>query len=213
MRPIKTRCRPAAPWRSTATDFPPPSRRRWTSHPLITLERGEVALAARRLGQRHHRDRPSHLARSCRAPSATLTGEEQLAFFDAIAPIVHRDSIDLDQAWFQSRYDKAGPGGSGADYINCPLTREQYDVFVDALTRRRQSLVSRLGSLHALFRRLPADRGDGRARPRNLAPRADEAVRPDQSACAGREALRGGAAAPGQQARHACSTWSAFRPS
>src|SRR6187551_1109199 len=62
-----------------------------------------------------------------------LTGEQQLAFFDAIAPIVHRDSIDLDQAWFQSRYDNAGPGGSGADYINCPLTREEYEAFVAAL--------------------------------------------------------------------------------
>src|SRR5499433_3745360 len=61
------------------------------------------------------------------------TGEDALAFFDAIAPIVHRDSIDMDVAWFQSRYDKAGPGGSGADYINCPLTREQYEAFVDAL--------------------------------------------------------------------------------
>jgi methylenetetrahydrofolate--tRNA-(uracil-5-)-methyltransferase len=61
------------------------------------------------------------------------TGEDALAFFDAIAPIVHRDSIDLTKAWFQSRYDKEGPGGSGADYINCPLTREQYDSFVDAL--------------------------------------------------------------------------------
>ena len=63
----------------------------------------------------------------------TLTGEDALAFFDAIAPIVHRDTIDFDIVWFQSRYDKAGPGGSGADYINCPLTREQYDAFVDAL--------------------------------------------------------------------------------
>ena len=61
------------------------------------------------------------------------TGEDALAFFDAIAPIVHRDSVDLDTAWFQSRYDKAGPGGDGADYINCPLTRDQYDAFVDAL--------------------------------------------------------------------------------
>jgi methylenetetrahydrofolate--tRNA-(uracil-5-)-methyltransferase len=61
------------------------------------------------------------------------TGENSLAFFDAIAPIVHRDSIDLDTAWFQSRYDKAGPGGGSADYINCPLTRAQYDAFVDAL--------------------------------------------------------------------------------
>jgi methylenetetrahydrofolate--tRNA-(uracil-5-)-methyltransferase len=63
----------------------------------------------------------------------TATGEDALAFFDAIAPIVHRDSIDLRLAWFQSRYDKAGPGGDGADYINCPLSREQYDAFVAAL--------------------------------------------------------------------------------
>jgi methylenetetrahydrofolate--tRNA-(uracil-5-)-methyltransferase len=62
-----------------------------------------------------------------------LTGERQLAFFDAIAPIVHFESIDMDIAWFQSRYDKAGPGGSGADYINCPMTREEYDAFLDAL--------------------------------------------------------------------------------
>src|SRR5580693_219802 len=63
----------------------------------------------------------------------SLSGEAALAFFDAIAPIVHRDSIDFDTAWFQSRYDKAGPGGSGADYINCPLTREQYDAFIDSV--------------------------------------------------------------------------------
>ena len=62
-----------------------------------------------------------------------LTGEAELAFFDAIAPIVHRESIDMDKAWFQSRYDKAGPGGTGADYINCPLDRDQYEGFVNAL--------------------------------------------------------------------------------
>jgi len=62
-----------------------------------------------------------------------LSGQAALAFFDAIAPIVHRDSIDFDIAWFQSRYDKEGPGGTGAHYINCPLTRDQYDAFVDAL--------------------------------------------------------------------------------
>jgi methylenetetrahydrofolate--tRNA-(uracil-5-)-methyltransferase len=59
----------------------------------------------------------------------TLTGEDALAFFDAIAPIVHRDSIDFTKAWFQSRYDK----GDGTDYVNCPLDREQYDAFLDAL--------------------------------------------------------------------------------
>jgi methylenetetrahydrofolate--tRNA-(uracil-5-)-methyltransferase len=63
----------------------------------------------------------------------SLTGEAELAFYDAIAPIVHAESIDMDKAWFQSRYDKAGPGGTGADYINCPLDREQYDAFIDAL--------------------------------------------------------------------------------
>jgi len=61
------------------------------------------------------------------------TGSDALAFFDAIAPIIHRDSIDMSKAWFQSRYDKVGPEGSGADYINCPLSREQYEAFIDAL--------------------------------------------------------------------------------
>ena len=62
-----------------------------------------------------------------------LTGEAELSFFDAIAPIVHRDTINMDKAWFQSRYDKAGPGGTGADYINCPLSKEEYEAFIDAL--------------------------------------------------------------------------------
>lgn len=62
-----------------------------------------------------------------------LTGETALAFFDAIAPIVHKDTIDFDIAWYQSRYDKQGPGGTGADYINCPLERDQYEEFIKAL--------------------------------------------------------------------------------
>jgi methylenetetrahydrofolate--tRNA-(uracil-5-)-methyltransferase len=103
-----------------------------TAHPLIRLERGEIA---------HPPDDWDSVivatgpltSPDLAAIIATLTGQEQLAFFDSIAPIVHRDSIDLGQAWFQSRYDKAGPGGSGADYINCPLSREKYDAFVDAL--------------------------------------------------------------------------------
>ena len=73
-------------------------------------------------------------------------GEDQLAFFDAIAPIVHRESIDLEIAWFQSRYDKEGPGGGTADYINCPLDREQYDAFLDALLAAREGRASRSGS-------------------------------------------------------------------
>ena len=102
------------------------------AQPLITLERGEVVLPPEDWDSVIIATGPltsPDLAATVRA----LTGEDALAFFDAIAPIVHRDSIDLEQAWFQSRYDKAGPGGSGADYINCPLSREQYDAFIDAL--------------------------------------------------------------------------------
>ena len=62
-----------------------------------------------------------------------LTGEGELAFFDAIAPIVHRDSIDFDVAWMQSRYDKEGPGGDKAAYVNCPMDQAQYEAFIDAL--------------------------------------------------------------------------------
>jgi methylenetetrahydrofolate--tRNA-(uracil-5-)-methyltransferase len=102
------------------------------AEPLIEIRRDEVALPPQEWDQVVIATGPltsPALAEAIR----TLTGEDALAFFDAIAPIVHRDSIDMSVAWFQSRYDKAGPGGSGADYINCPLTREQYDAFVDAL--------------------------------------------------------------------------------
>ncbi|MBV1702365.1 MAG: methylenetetrahydrofolate--tRNA-(uracil(54)-C(5))-methyltransferase (FADH(2)-oxidizing) TrmFO [Hyphomicrobiales bacterium] len=103
------------------------------AHPLITLVRDEVAglppadwdnviIATGPLTS------PS-LAEAIHA----LSGEGALAFFDAIAPIVYRESINMDKAWFQSRYDKVGPGGNGADYINCPLDKAQYEAFVDAL--------------------------------------------------------------------------------
>jgi methylenetetrahydrofolate--tRNA-(uracil-5-)-methyltransferase len=103
------------------------------AHPLVTIERAEVA------GLPPAEWRSVIIATGPLTSPAlataiqTLTGEKELAFFDAIAPIVHRDSIDMDVAWFQSRYDKAGPGGTGADYLNCPMTKEQYDAFVDAL--------------------------------------------------------------------------------
>ncbi len=67
------------------------------------------------------------------ASIAEATGSDQLAFFDAIAPIVHRDSIDFSVAWFQSRYDKKGPGGGDADYINLPMDQTQYQAFIAAL--------------------------------------------------------------------------------
>ncbi len=63
----------------------------------------------------------------------SFTGEDSLAFFDAIAPIVHADSIDFDIAWMQSRYDKEGPAGDKAAYVNCPLDEAQYNGFIAAL--------------------------------------------------------------------------------
>src|SRR6185437_864322 len=102
------------------------------AHPLISVERGEVVLAPDEWDSVIVATGPL-TSPDLAAAIRKLTGEDSLAFFDAIAPIVHLDSIDLTQAWFQSRYDKAGPGGSGADYINCPLSREQYEAFVDAL--------------------------------------------------------------------------------
>jgi methylenetetrahydrofolate--tRNA-(uracil-5-)-methyltransferase len=68
-----------------------------------------------------------------------LTGEAELAFFDAIAPIVHAETIDMSVCWRQSRYDKAGPGGGGADYINCPLDKTQYEAFIAALHAAEKS--------------------------------------------------------------------------
>src|ERR1043165_4421423 len=102
------------------------------AHPLIAIRREEIAFPPADWDSVIVATGPltsPALAQSVRK----LTGEDALAFFDAIAPIVHRDSIDMSVAWFQSRYEKAGPGGSGADYVNCPLTRVQYEAFVDAL--------------------------------------------------------------------------------
>jgi len=103
------------------------------SHPLIEIRREEIAGLPPQ-----HWDAVILATGPLTSPALAhaiqeITGEEALAFFDAIAPIAHRDSIDLSIAWFQSRYDKRGPGGTGADYINCPLHRDQYEAFVDAL--------------------------------------------------------------------------------
>ncbi|MDN2564800.1 methylenetetrahydrofolate--tRNA-(uracil(54)-C(5))-methyltransferase (FADH(2)-oxidizing) TrmFO [Aquibium sp. A9E412] len=102
-------------------------------HPLITVERGEVdGLPPESWDQAIVATGPltsPALAEAIRQ----ATGADALAFFDAIAPIVHFDTIDMETAWFQSRYDKVGPGGTGKDYINCPLDRAQYEAFVAAL--------------------------------------------------------------------------------
>lgn len=103
------------------------------AHPLITLERGEVAdLPPADWDQVIVATGPLTSAALARAIQAE-TGEEELAFFDAIAPILYRDSINFDTVWFQSRYDKVGPGGDGKDYINCPMDRPQYEAFIAEL--------------------------------------------------------------------------------
>ncbi|MEZ5811297.1 MAG: methylenetetrahydrofolate--tRNA-(uracil(54)-C(5))-methyltransferase (FADH(2)-oxidizing) TrmFO [Rhizobiaceae bacterium] len=106
---------------------------RLEAHPLVTIAREEVSgLPPADWDQAIVATGPltsPSLAESIRG----ATGEEALAFFDAIAPIVHFDTIDMDIAWFQSRYDKVGPGGTGKDYINCPMDKAQYDAFVAAL--------------------------------------------------------------------------------
>ncbi|EHS49050.1 Methylenetetrahydrofolate--tRNA-(uracil-5-)-methyltransferase trmFO [Rhizobium sp. PDO1-076] len=102
-------------------------------HPLITVVREEIAgLPPEDWDQAIIATGPltsPDLAEAIRAK----TGEDALAFFDAIAPIVHRDSINMDICWYQSRYDKVGPGGTGKDYINCPMDEAQYNAFLDAL--------------------------------------------------------------------------------
>ena len=105
---------------------------RLAAHPLIEVERGEVTEIPDEWDNVIIATGPltsPALAEMVR----NLGGEEDLAFFDAIAPIVHFDSIDMDVAWFQSRYDKATDGGDGKDYINCPMDKAQYETFIDAL--------------------------------------------------------------------------------
>ena len=102
--------------------------------PLVTIERGEVAGLPPA-----HWDQVIVATGPLTSPALSQaildrTGEDALAFFDAIAPIVHKDSIDFDTAWFQSRYDKGlSADGDNADYINCPLNQDQYDAFIAAL--------------------------------------------------------------------------------
>lgn len=106
---------------------------RLESHTLVTIERGEVAGLPPEAWDSVIISTGPLTSPALAEAIRGLTGEGELAFFDAIAPIVHRESINMDIAWFQSRYDKAGPGGTGADYINCPLDKEQYEAFVAAL--------------------------------------------------------------------------------
>jgi methylenetetrahydrofolate--tRNA-(uracil-5-)-methyltransferase len=106
---------------------------RLEAHPLVTILREEVAgLPPQDWDQAIIATGPL-TAPALAEAIAKETGADALAFFDAIAPIVHFDTIDFGTAWFQSRYDKVGPGGTGKDYINCPMDKAQYDAFVAAL--------------------------------------------------------------------------------
>ncbi|WP_306003432.1 methylenetetrahydrofolate--tRNA-(uracil(54)-C(5))-methyltransferase (FADH(2)-oxidizing) TrmFO [Brevundimonas sp. C43] len=104
-----------------------------TAHPLVTIVREEIAGLPPQ-----EWDNVIVATGPLTSPALAdailkATGEESLSFFDAIAPIVHADSIDFDIAWRQSRYDKEGPGGDAAAYVNCPMDKVQYEAFIDAL--------------------------------------------------------------------------------
>ena len=104
---------------------------RLKSHPLITTSYEEVTELP---SSGHWIVATGPLTSSALAQSiAAATGTTQLAFFDAIAPIVYADSINMDIAWLQSRYDKGDTLEEQTAYINCPMTRDQYYAFIEAL--------------------------------------------------------------------------------
>jgi methylenetetrahydrofolate--tRNA-(uracil-5-)-methyltransferase len=106
---------------------------RLTAHPLVTIVREEVVAIPPPEWDSVIIATGPLTSPALAAAVLELTGEESLSFFDAIAPIVHAETIDMGKAWRQSRYDKAGPGGDAAAYINCPLDEGHYNAFVDAL--------------------------------------------------------------------------------
>ncbi|MGH6618656.1 MAG: methylenetetrahydrofolate--tRNA-(uracil(54)-C(5))-methyltransferase (FADH(2)-oxidizing) TrmFO, partial [Alphaproteobacteria bacterium] len=104
-----------------------------TADPLVTIERGEIAGLPPRDWDSVIVATGPLTSDSLSAAIRDLTGEDSLAFFDAIAPVVHRDSVDFSRAWFQSRYDKSAAGGGAKDYINLPLDKPQYEAFIASL--------------------------------------------------------------------------------
>ncbi|MBN8181164.1 methylenetetrahydrofolate--tRNA-(uracil(54)-C(5))-methyltransferase (FADH(2)-oxidizing) TrmFO [Roseibium aggregatum] len=103
------------------------------NHPNVTISREEVAGLPPSEWEKVIIATGPLTSPALSAAILERSGEDALAFFDAIAPIVHFESVDLSKAWFQSRYDKVGPGGTGKDYLNCPLDKVQYEAFIDAL--------------------------------------------------------------------------------
>lgn len=106
---------------------------RLEAHPLVTIEREEIAGLPPEDWDAVIVATGPLTSPGLAEAILTLTGEESLSFFDAIAPIVHAETIDFDIAWRQSRYDKEGPGGDAAAYVNCPMDKPQYDALIDAL--------------------------------------------------------------------------------
>ena len=103
------------------------------SHPLITIERGEIdGLPPESWDSVIIATGPLTSPDLAKAVQK-ISGEDELAFFDAIAPIIYKESINFDIAWMQSRYDKEGPAGTGSDYINCPMEKDDYKNFINAL--------------------------------------------------------------------------------
>ncbi|MEP3297611.1 MAG: methylenetetrahydrofolate--tRNA-(uracil(54)-C(5))-methyltransferase (FADH(2)-oxidizing) TrmFO [Pseudoruegeria sp.] len=104
---------------------------RLKSHPLVTVEYGEITELPT---DGHWIIATGPLTSGALADSICAeTGAESLAFFDAIAPIIYADSIDMDKAWMQSRYDKGETEEERKAYLNCPMTKEDYEQFIDAL--------------------------------------------------------------------------------
>src|SRR5215469_10532089 len=106
---------------------------RLEQHPLIEIRREEIASLPPAEWQSVILATGPLTSPALSEAVLELSGEGQLSFFDAIAPIVHADTIDMSVAWRQSRYDKEGPGGDAAAYINCPMDKAQYEAFVDTL--------------------------------------------------------------------------------
>jgi methylenetetrahydrofolate--tRNA-(uracil-5-)-methyltransferase len=107
--------------------------KRLSEHPLVTIEREEIPALP-------PEDWDSVIVATGPLTSESLseailkeTGEGELAFFDAIAPVLYRDSINMEKAWFQSRYDKGETEADRTAYLNCPMDEEQYNAFIDAL--------------------------------------------------------------------------------
>lgn len=106
---------------------------RLQAHPLVKIERNEIAGLPPAEWDSVIIATGPLTSPALSTIIAGLTGEKELAFFDAIAPVIHADSIDTSIAWRASRYGKTGPAGTGADYLNCPMTKDEYETFIDAL--------------------------------------------------------------------------------